>query len=89
MTRSIRGETAVVGVGETVYYKRGEATDAEFKLALNAIIAACQDAGISPKEIDGFASYSNDRSDPSHLAAALGCKERQRKQKCRKGQQGN
>jgi acetyl-CoA acetyltransferase len=75
MTRSIRGETAVVGVGETVYYKRGEATDAEFKLALNAIIAACQDAGISPKEIDGFASYSNDRSDPSHLAAALGCKE--------------
>jgi len=45
---------------------------AEFKLALDAIIAACKDAGISPKEIDGFSSYSNDRNDPSRIAAALG-----------------
>ncbi|MGI9329059.1 MAG: thiolase C-terminal domain-containing protein, partial [Pseudomonadales bacterium] len=39
------------------------------------ILAACEDAGISPKDIDGFASFSNDRNDPSRLAAALGCKE--------------
>ena len=72
MTRSLRGQVAVLGVGETAYYKRGEAPDAEFKLALKAIITACEDAGISPKSIDGFASFSNDRSDPSRLAAALG-----------------
>ncbi len=72
---TMRGQVAVVGVGETEYYKRGQSPDAEMKLALKAIIEACEDAGISPKEIDGFASYSNDRNDPSVLASALGCKE--------------
>ena len=72
MTRSLRGSVAIAGVGETEYYKRGQAPDAEFKLALKAVLAACENAGISPKKIDGFASYSNDRSDPSRLAAALG-----------------
>ncbi len=73
--RTLRGRVAVVGIGETAYYKRGESPDAEFKLALKAILAACSDAGIAPEAIDGFASYSNDRSDPSRLAAALGCRE--------------
>lgn len=73
MARTIRGKVAVVGLGETQYYKRGQSPDAEFKLALKAIISACKDAGISPKKVDGFASFSNDRSDPSRLAAALGC----------------
>ena len=71
----LRARTIVAGVGETAYYKRGESPDAEFKLALQAILAACNSAGIDPRDIDGFASYSNDRSDPSHLAAALGCHE--------------
>ena len=70
--RTLRGRVAVVGVGETPYYKRGESPDAEFKLALQAIVTACTSAGISPKNIDGFASFSNDRSDASRLAAALG-----------------
>ncbi len=70
--RTLRGKVGVVGVAETTYYKRGQATDAEFKLALEAIIKACANAGISPKKIDGFASFSNDRSDASRLAAALG-----------------
>jgi acetyl-CoA acetyltransferase len=74
-SRSIRGRVAVAGIGETPYYKRGEAPEAEFKLALRAILRACDDAGISPREIDGFASYSNDRNDPSRLAAALGLPE--------------
>lgn len=73
MERTVRGKVAVVGVGETPYYKRGQAPDPEFKLALKAIIAACKDAQISPKSVDGFASFSNDRSDPSRLANALGC----------------
>ena len=72
MERSLRGRVAVIGVGETTYYKHGQSPDPEFKLALKAILSACEDAGISPKQVDGFASYSNDRSDPSRLAAALG-----------------
>ena len=75
MSRTLRGTVAVVGVGETDYYKAGQSPDAEFKLTLMSIINACADAGARPQDIDGFASYSNDRADPSRLAAALGCKE--------------
>jgi acetyl-CoA acetyltransferase len=70
--RTLRGRVAVVGIGETEYYRHGGSPDAEFKLALKAILAACNDAGLDPREIDGFASYSDDRSDASRLAAALG-----------------
>jgi len=73
--RSLRGRVAVVGVGETRYFRHGQATDPEFLLCLKAILAACADAGIDPVDIDGFASYSNDRNDPPTLATALGCKE--------------
>ncbi len=73
--RTIRGRTAIVGVGETTYYKRGESPDPEPLLCLKAILAAAEDAGIDPREIDGFASYSNDRNDPTRLAAALGVRE--------------
>ena len=72
MTRTLRGKVAVGGVGETTYYKHGQSPHSEFKLALQAILAACEDAGIDPRRIDGFASYSNDRNDPSRIAAALG-----------------
>ena len=73
--RTLRGKIAVVGIGETTYYKHGQAPDPEVALALQAILAACEDAGLSPLEIDGFASYSNDRNEPSRLAAALGLPE--------------
>ncbi len=75
MFNTLRGAATVAGVGETAYYKRGQAPDAEFKMALDAIKTACANAGIDPRSVDGFASYSNDRSDPSRLAAALGCHE--------------
>jgi acetyl-CoA acetyltransferase len=72
MTRSLRGRVAVVGVGETVYYKHGRSPDAEFKMALQAILSACDDAGISPREIDGFSSFGEERSEAARLASALG-----------------
>ncbi|MGY3534543.1 thiolase C-terminal domain-containing protein [Bradyrhizobium sp. USDA 4452] len=70
--RTLRGRVAVIGIGETEYYRHGASPDPEFKLALKAILAACQDAGLDPREIDGFSSYSDDRSEASRLAAALG-----------------
>lgn len=73
--RSLRGRVAIIGIGETTYYKHSQSPDAEFKLALKAVLAAAQDAGIDPRDIDGFASYSNDRTDPSRLSAALGTKQ--------------
>jgi hypothetical protein len=56
MARTLRGKVAVAGIGETAYYKHGQSPDPEFKLALMAILRACEDAGIAPREIDGFAS---------------------------------
>jgi acetyl-CoA acetyltransferase len=73
--RTLRGRVAVIGIGETEYYRHGASPDAEFKLALKAILAACKDARLDPREIDGFASYSDDRSDASRLAAALGIRQ--------------
>jgi len=73
--RTLRGRVAVVGIGETEYYRHGASPDPEFKLALKAILAACADAGLDPRDIDGFSSYSDDRSEASRLAAALGTRQ--------------
>lgn len=76
MTRqTFRGRTAIVGVGQSRYYKRGQSPDPAFVLTLQAILGACADAGLDPKAIDGFASFSNDRNEPIRLSAALGVKE--------------
>lgn len=73
--RTLRGKVAVVGVGETPYYRHGQAPDPEFVMCLKAILAACADAGLDPRDIDGFASYSDDRNTPMALATALGIRE--------------
>ncbi|HEX5367238.1 MAG TPA: hypothetical protein VFW63_11335 [Acidimicrobiales bacterium] len=73
--RTIKGTAAIVGVGETAYYKRAQAPDPEFRLCLDAILAAVDDAGLAVDDIDGFASYSNDRNEPSRIASALGLPE--------------
>jgi acetyl-CoA acetyltransferase len=70
--RTLCRRVAVVGIGETPYYKHGRSPDPEFVLVLKAILAACADAGLDPRRIDGFASYANERNDPARLAAALG-----------------
>ena len=73
--RTLRGKAAVVGVAETEYYRWGKSPDPEFKLAIEAVLKVCEDAGISPSDVDGFSSYSNDRSDASRLSAAIGADE--------------
>jgi acetyl-CoA acetyltransferase len=74
-TGGARGRTAVVGVGESPYYKRGASPDPEFVLTLKAILNAAADAGIDARSIDGFVSYSDDRSTANQLANALGVHE--------------
>ena len=70
--RTLRGKVAIVGVGEADYYKYGGSPDPEFKMALKAVLAACRDAEIDPRTIDGMAGFGDERTDPSRLAAALG-----------------
>ena len=69
--RTLRRRAAIAGIGESVYYRRGGSPDPEFVLTLQAVLAACADAGIDPRSVDGFATYSEDRNDPARLAAAL------------------
>lgn len=70
--RTLRGQVAIVGIGETTYYKHGQSPDSEFKMALQAILAACRDAGVDPRDIDGFSGFSDERSDAVRLSTALG-----------------
>lgn len=71
MEHTIHRKVAAIGLGQTPYYKHGASPDPEFVLALKAIRNAAADAGIDAREIDGFCSYSNERSDPVRLGAAL------------------
>jgi acetyl-CoA acetyltransferase len=73
--RTLRGRAAIAGIGESTYYRHGRSPESEFVLALRAILAAAEDAGIDPRQIDGFSSYSWDRNGPVRLAAALGLHE--------------
>jgi acetyl-CoA acetyltransferase len=52
-------DVAIVGVGATPYYRRGESWPQTItQLAGTAILNACEDAGLSVTDIDGFAYYS-------------------------------
>jgi acetyl-CoA acetyltransferase len=68
----LRGKIALAGIGQTDYYKRGTSPFSERQMLLQAIVSACDDAGISPSEIDGFATYSNDRGEAPLLMQELG-----------------
>jgi acetyl-CoA acetyltransferase len=68
-------QVALVGVGETAYYKHGESPRGEFELCLEAILRACEDAGLPSRSIDGFASYAFDNTNVPRLAGALGLEE--------------
>lgn len=75
MSSGLRGAAAIVGIGQTPHYKRGTSPDPEIKLALRAIVAACEDAGIAPADVDGFVSYGSERNDGQRMMPALGTRE--------------
>ena len=54
----IAKQAAVVGIGATPYYRRGESHPQTFnELICKAVIAATEDAGLSIKDVDGFSYY--------------------------------
>jgi len=75
-------KAAIVGIGYTPYYVRGQSYPQTInELAGIAILAACEDAGINVKQIDGFAYYSGagagytDKFDTASLMETLGIPE--------------
>lgn len=66
--------TAVAGIG-LKQYKRGASPLPEQGVLVEAILAACADAGFDPAEVDGFVSYGDDKNEPVRLMSALGTRE--------------
>ena len=78
-TRAVSGDridgVAVAGIGETGYFKRGTAGRGAIGLCAEAVLKACEDAGLDPRDVDGFASYGDDSNDGPNMAVALGLRE--------------
>lgn len=66
----MRGAAAVVGIAEQ-HHRRGEAPHDEQRMTLEVILEACRDAGVSPREIDGFVSYAGGANDGAIIGSAL------------------
>ncbi len=66
-------QAAIVGIGATEFSKESGRT--ELQLAAECAKAACDDAGISPKDIDGMITFTIDNSDEIGLARCLGVKD--------------
>jgi acetyl-CoA acetyltransferase len=74
MRNGLMGVAAAAGVG-VLQYKRGTSPYDERNALLRAVVAACDDAGLDPAEVDGFVSYGDDHNEPVRLMPDLGTKE--------------
>jgi acetyl-CoA acetyltransferase len=72
---TLKDETAIVGVGATPYYKRGQSLPrTQLEMAGQAILAALEDAGLTIQDLDGFAIYASS-CEPAQVASVLGVPE--------------
>ena len=65
----IRDKAAIVGIGQTPFAKGLGRT--EFDMAVEAIHAACEDAGLSPHDIDGVVRFDMESTDEEKLLSIL------------------
>jgi acetyl-CoA acetyltransferase len=72
----VRDAAAIVGIAESEYTKWGKlARCTEYQLALETIVRAVDDAGLTMDDVDGFASFSSDRNEFCFVATDLGVPE--------------
>ncbi|MER7665346.1 lipid-transfer protein [Streptomyces sp. NPDC096193] len=64
------GRAAVVGIGATEFAK--DSGRSELKLAVEAVHAALDDAGLSPADVDGLVTFTMDTSPEITVAQAAG-----------------
>ena len=70
---SLRGATAIVGIGQTEFSKNSGRS--ELQLAAEASRAALEDAGIDPADVDGMITFTLDSSDEIGLSRCLGVRD--------------
>jgi acetyl-CoA acetyltransferase len=66
-------EAAVAGIGATEFSKNSGRS--ELQLAAECSLAACEDAGIDARDVDGMITFTIDNSDEINLARCLGVKD--------------
>jgi acetyl-CoA acetyltransferase len=66
----LKDAAAIAGIAETPFARKLEGS--ETTLALTAILAALDDAGIEAAEVDGFASYTLETTDEVEIAENIG-----------------
>ncbi|MCX7062261.1 MAG: lipid-transfer protein [Gammaproteobacteria bacterium] len=66
-------QAAIAGIGATEFSKASGRT--ELQLAAECSLAACADAGVDPKDIDGMITFTIDNSDEISLARCLGVRD--------------
>jgi len=64
-------KACIVGIGQTEFSKASGRS--EQQLAAESILAACQDAGLDPRLIDGMTTFALDHSDEVDVMRSLGC----------------
>lgn len=67
---SIRGKTAIVGIGMTKFSKDSGKT--ELRTACECIKSALDDAGLTPLDVDGLVKHSDDASDEHAVTSSMG-----------------
>lgn len=73
MTQSISKQAAVVGIGATEFSK--ESGRSEWRLAVECVKTALDDAGLTPKDVDGVALFTMESNPEIAVARALGIPE--------------
>jgi len=66
-------QACIVGIGQTEFSKASGRS--EQQLAAEAVLMACQDAGVSPHDIDGLVTFSIDKSDEIDVMRSMGCRD--------------
>ncbi|MET7785407.1 lipid-transfer protein [Streptomyces sp900116325] len=70
---SLGGRAAIVGIGATEFSK--DSGRSELKLAVEAVRAALDDAGLTPADVDGLVTFTMDTSPEITVAQAAGMAE--------------
>ena len=70
MARSLKDQSAIVGIGSTEFSKNSGRS--ELRLAAESVKAALDDAGLSPADVDGMVTFTLDTSEEIEIARAVG-----------------
>jgi acetyl-CoA acetyltransferase len=69
----LAGRAAIAGIGQTEFSKESGRT--ELQLACEAVLAAINDAGLDPADVDGLVTFTMDTSEEMEVARSLGMRE--------------